>query len=248
MDFSLIQANTDNPNITTVLYTMLMAFLLSTLLAFTYEKTTRDIDVSFNFLQSLVLASIVSATVMQAIGDSLARGLGMLGALAIIRFRTTLRKPRNMMFIFASLAVGISCGVYGFNIAVVGTLTFCLVAFLLRLTPFSDNENLVGNLRFRLPMDAPISEKEIRTLLKSTCSKHAVQKIQLGKYKNSTPKDEEGNPIESIEEPVIRQYYEYEIRLVMKRNMSKTAFLERVNSLEHLTNVRFAVNTAIEVY
>ena len=84
---------------------------------------------------------------MQAIGDSVARGLGMLGALSIIRFRTTLRNPRNIGFMFASLAAGISCGVLGFTIAIVGTLTFCLIAVVLRFTPLSQESNIVGSLK-----------------------------------------------------------------------------------------------------
>ncbi len=149
-DISALQYNSENPTVWSVLLTVLFSFVLSTLLAFTYDKTSRGVYRPLHYLQTLVLISIVAATVMQAIGDSLARGLGMLGALAIIRFRTTLRDPRNMAFMFGSLAVGIACGVGGFIISAVGTIGFCTVAFLLRLTPFSQPNNLVGNLQFEI--------------------------------------------------------------------------------------------------
>ncbi|QII11580.1 hypothetical protein KsCSTR_22010 [Candidatus Kuenenia stuttgartiensis] len=48
--------------------------MLSTLIAITYEKTFRGLSYSRNFVQVLILSSVVAATVMQAIGDSLARG------------------------------------------------------------------------------------------------------------------------------------------------------------------------------
>ena len=89
--------------------------------------------------------------VMQAIGDSLARGLGMLGALAIIRFRTTLKNPRNIVFMFAAIATGIACGISGFVIAFIGTISFCFVAVILRFTSFSQANNLIGKLTFQLP-------------------------------------------------------------------------------------------------
>ncbi len=239
MDFSLLQANTDNPTLSTVIYTMLLAFLLSSLLAFTYEKTTRDLSVSKNYLQALVLASIVSATVMQAIGDSLARGLGMLGALAIIRFRTTLRHPRNMMFMFSSLAVGISCGVYGFNIAVVGTLTFCLVAFLLRLSPFSEVENLIGNIKFYMPLDSSVSDDAIRKMLKPYCKKLAIQRIQISNKKTKVPEGET---------PEVYQIMEYEISVVLKNKIGQKEFIEKINEVENVEQVRFSLRHASVEY
>ncbi len=99
------------------------------------------------------MISIVAATVMQAIGDSLARGLGMLGALSIIRFRTVLDDPRNITFMFASLAAGIACGVFGFSIALTGTLVFCLSAIIFKFSPLNNADELIGNLRLQLPKD-----------------------------------------------------------------------------------------------
>lgn len=218
---------------------MLLAFLLSSLLAFTYEKTTRDLSVSKNYLQALVLASIVSATVMQAIGDSLARGLGMLGALAIIRFRTTLRHPRNMMFMFASLAVGISCGVYGFNIAVVGTLTFCFVALLLRLSPFSEIENLIGNLKFHMPIEHALNDDEIRKMVKPYCKKLAIQRIQSTNKKTK---------VVDGETPEVFQIMEYEVSVILKNKIGQKEFIEKINEVENVEQVRFSLRHASVEY
>ena len=129
LDFLTLQTTSAHPTIVTIIYTALLAFVLSTLIAITYEKTYRGLSYSRNFVQALILSSIVAATVMQAIGDSLARGLGIIGALAIIRFRTVFKDPRDIIFMFASLAAGISCGVFGFTVGVIGTLAFCSAAF-----------------------------------------------------------------------------------------------------------------------
>ena len=150
LDTLTLQTTSQHPTIITILYTVLLSFALSTLIAITYEKTFRGLSYSRNYVQALVLASIVAATVMHAIGDSLARGLGMLGALAIIRFRTNLRDPRDIIFMFASLAAGIACGVLGFSIAVVGTLGFCLVAVILYFSPFGQTSYFDGMLRFNI--------------------------------------------------------------------------------------------------
>lgn len=141
----------DNQSVTLITFSVLLSFLLSCLIVFTYEKVSRDIATPDHFLQSLVLMAIVTTTIMQSIGDSPARGFGIFGALAILRFRTQLFSPRNISFIFAAMAVGIACGVYSFVNAVIGTLAFCLVAFFLRLTPFSKKSNLLGQLRLEVP-------------------------------------------------------------------------------------------------
>jgi hypothetical protein len=72
---------------------------------YTYEKTFLGLSYSRNFVQALVLSSVVAATVMQAIGDNVGRGLGMLGALSIVRFRTSFKDPRDIMFLFAALGL-----------------------------------------------------------------------------------------------------------------------------------------------
>ncbi len=169
-DFSVLQANADNPTLMSVVYAMLFAFLLSVLVAFTYEKTNREMFVPGNFLQAMILGSIAAATIMLAIGDSLARGLGMIGALAIIHFRTNLRDPRNIIFMFASLAVGIASGVHAYNTAFMGTVAFCVVAFLLWLTPFSNaGHHSVNVLRFHLDAEDGIASQQVEQLLKQYC-------------------------------------------------------------------------------
>lgn len=212
-DLSALQYNSENPTVLSVLLTVLFSFLLSSLIAFTYDKTSRGVYKPLHYLQTLILISLVAATVMQAIGDSLARGLGMLGALAIIRFRTTLRDPRNMAFMFSSLAVGISCGVGGFVIATVGTISFCLVAFLLRLTPYSSPNNLVGNLRFELIHES-IERKEAQQIIDRFCSSRVLisQKVAAVDGKKGT-----------------RSEYVYQVRL---RNID--AGLEFVQALEEM--------------
>ncbi|MDZ7333443.1 MAG: DUF4956 domain-containing protein, partial [candidate division KSB1 bacterium] len=88
------------------LMSFLMAFLLSSLIAITYERTFQGLSYSRGLVQSMVLGSLVSCLLMIAIGDNIARGIGIVGSLAIIRFRTNLRDPRDLVFLFASLGVG----------------------------------------------------------------------------------------------------------------------------------------------
>lgn len=217
-DFSTIQFNSENPTFITILFTVMCSFILSTLVAFTYEKTSRDVSSPSHFIQALILISIVAAMVMQAIGDSLARGLGMLGALAIIRFRTTIKSPRNIVFMFASIATGIACGVYGVTIAIVGTLSFCLVAVILRFTPFSEENNLIGILSFEMPNDADANEAEAS--LKGYCLK-----FLLKNYTVVTSGKKDG-----------RIHYQYQIKL--KGSENGMALVKELQAMENVKAVR----------
>jgi len=177
-DISSLQYNSDNPALIAIIFTVLAAVILGTMIAFTYEKTTRNIERPDHFLQAMVLITVVAATILQAIGDSVARGLGMLGALSIIRFRTTVRNPRNIVFMFSAIAAGIACGVFGFTIAFVGTIGFCLTAFLLRISAFSPKKSLIGTLRMEVPREYeefPAMEK----LLKKYCSNYVLSSYKV---------------------------------------------------------------------
>jgi uncharacterized membrane protein YhiD involved in acid resistance len=179
LDLSSLQYSSEYPGIVSIIFTVLCAVLLGILIAFTYEKTSRDVDRPDNFLQALILVTVVAAMVIQAIGDSLARGLGMIGALSIIRFRTTIQDPRNIVFMFGSIAAGIACGVMGFTVAIFGTLGFCLTAFLLRFSSFSEKEKLFGSLKIKFyKVDG--NRKALESVLAKHCSRFAVSKKEFG--------------------------------------------------------------------
>ena len=92
------QSATESASVLTLIYVILMAFVLSTVLAYVYQKTFRGLSYSRNFVQSVILISIIAAMVIQSVGDSLARGIGIMAAMAIIRFRTNFKDPRDTLF------------------------------------------------------------------------------------------------------------------------------------------------------
>lgn len=152
-----------------VLLSMLISFVLCQLIAAVYSWTFRGLSYSRGFVISLALTGVVATLLMLAIGNNVARGLGLLGTLAIIRFRSTLRDVRDMMFVFASLAVGIAVGVQGFVIALIGTVMFCLFAVHLTLAPFASRRQYDGLLRLNTPMD-PELDRIVKIALHQHCS------------------------------------------------------------------------------
>lgn len=238
-EFLLTHHNTENPTAISILITVLCTFFLSSLVTLTYEYTTRGTHKPFQFLQSMVLISIVAAMVMQAIGDSLARGLGMLGALAIIRFRTKLDNPRNMAFMFAALAIGIACGVFGFTIAFIGTAGFCTAAFILHFSPFGQEDPLVGVLKMVVVND-PAVDLQVEQLLKAYCSAVLLENVRfLNLKKTDKVKNEEGVVIAETKRQVLK---EMSYRVQMKRGKGIEAFAHDLEQLPSVRDLRLRFN------
>jgi len=151
-----------------VLGALLLSFVLTFIYAAVYQRTFSGFSYSRTFVQSMILGSIVTCMLIMAVGDSLSRGLGIMGTLTIIRFRTLVRDPRDAMFLFASLGTGIACGAGLPAVAIGGTTVFTAIAFLLHVAPFASRRNYEGMLRFTTTKDAEV-KAAVDSLLLMMC-------------------------------------------------------------------------------
>ena len=129
---------------------LLLAFVLGQALAWTYTWTHTGLSYSRSFTQSLVLMSVVVALVMFVIGNSIITAFGLLGALALVRFRNVLKDTRDTVFVFMALVVGMGVGSQRFVLAVIGTTALVLVVIYLRFTAFGGIGWFDGYLTVRL--------------------------------------------------------------------------------------------------
>ena len=225
-DLSSLTNNLEGSSLTNVIVIALVSFVLSSLIALIYQKTSRELESPRYFIQSLILISIPVATVMQAIGDSLARGLGMLGALAIIRFRTTLRNPRNMVFMFTSISVGIASGVYGITIAVIGTIAFCCVVLLIHYSDLSKKTSVIANLQFDIPNDV-LQQSNMREEIENHLSNNCL-KVNLSKYAINIKKKEE----------LTIQMASFEFNIKIKNKEKSRILVNELSEMNGIINVR----------
>jgi uncharacterized membrane protein YhiD involved in acid resistance len=220
MDFSSITGS--NPAIQTslwlIVFAIMMTFLLSIILVITYDKTTRPTARPDHFIQSLMLMSIVTCTIMQSIGDSIALGFGIFGALAIIRFRTRISDPRDVAFVFATMAIGIACGVHSFTNAVIGTLAFCIIVWIINYTPFGNKTKLIGNIRLTIPAESDI--ESIENVLMNYVHEFSIKRIRT-------------HVAEELQNRV-----EYEYSFILGQNNSLMALSEALESLTHVKILR----------
>lgn len=161
------------PTWRTVALCVLLSFVLCQLLATVYVWTYHGLSYSQTFASAQVMGGMVATILLLAIGNNVARGLGLLGTLALIRFRSTLKDPRDMVYVFASLSVGIAVGVQSFSVAIVGTIAFCLLALHLRFTSFGSRRQFDGLLRFQAPAK-PELDGGIKKILLGHCSRFVL--------------------------------------------------------------------------
>lgn len=153
--------------------TLLLAFALGQAVAWAYVATFRGLSYSRSNVQTLALAAIVPCMLMMAIGQSVAAALGIAGGLAIIRFRTSLRDPRDILFLFVSFGAGIACGLQSYAVAVGGVALFCLAALALHAIGFGAHQDFDGLLRFSASV-ADSDETAIGGVLRRRCRLFAL--------------------------------------------------------------------------
>ncbi|MCP3981533.1 MAG: DUF4956 domain-containing protein [bacterium] len=129
---------------------LLLAFVLGQVIAWTYARTHSGLSYSRSFTQSLVLMTMVIAMVMYVIGNSLVTAFGLLGALAMIRFRNVLKDTRDTVFVFIALVVGMAVGSQRFLTAVLGAAAISLAVAYLNVTSFGTLGRYDGYLTLRL--------------------------------------------------------------------------------------------------
>ena len=214
-DFLTLQTTTANPTYITVIFTLLLSFLLSILVAVSYVKSFRGLSYSRNYVQSLVLSSLVASVIMQAIGDNLARGLGMIGALAIIRFRTNFKDPRDIIFMFASLAAGIACGVYAYAVGVCGTIGFCIAVLILYYSPFQTGSFFDGMLRFNISANS-----QNKNLIEHSLNRHCKAFALI-----------------TLRELAQGERWDYAYHIKLKNSASKQAVLEELQRIDTISGL-----------
>ncbi|HEY1099226.1 MAG TPA: DUF4956 domain-containing protein [Myxococcota bacterium] len=156
-----------------IFVTLLLSWVLGQAIAAVYAATFRGLSYQRTFAQALVVGGIVAAMLMLAIGNSLARGIGIAGTLALIRFRTNLRDPLDMVFIFASFGAGIATGTGNGLVAVIGTALFLTVVGGMRVSGFGGHRQHDGVVRMRVP-SGPKATAAVLEILKARCRRFAL--------------------------------------------------------------------------
>ena len=101
---------------------LLLAFGLGLFIFLVYQKTFSGVMYSSSFGVALIAIAMITTVVILAVTSNVVLSLGMVGALSIVRFRTAIKEPLDIVFLFWSIAVGIVLAAGMIPLAVIGSV------------------------------------------------------------------------------------------------------------------------------
>jgi hypothetical protein len=199
----------------TVLLSLLLAFVLGQVIAWVYYITHSGLSYSRSYVQSLILITVVISMVMTVIGNNIITAVGLMGALAIVRFRNVIKDTRDIAFIFCSLVVGMASGSHRYLTAILGTVILCGIAIYLHFTDFGSHEPHNGFLRFSLRGSLG-PDHPVPGILHRFCGSFSLISVQDSGF---------GGPAEYAYQILIRN---------IAKNEELVAELEKVEGIENI--------------
>ena len=132
---------TDSDSILLFILALILSFIFSSTLKYLYLNFWRSISDKEKISANFVLLTVVVTIIITVVKSSLALSLGLVGALSIVRFRTPIKDPEELIFLFICIALGLSLGAHQFWIASVGFLFLTLII----LTKFKLSKDIKQN-------------------------------------------------------------------------------------------------------
>lgn len=119
--------NSSSVSIIDMVIGIILAFGIGVLIFFIYKKTYAGVMYSESFGVSLIAMTMITTVVIMAVTSNVVLSLGMVGALSIVRFRTAIKEPVDIAFLFWSIAVGIVLAAGMIPLAVFGSIMIGIV-------------------------------------------------------------------------------------------------------------------------
>lgn len=114
--------NINSVSILDMAIALLLAFGLGLFIFLVYKKTYQGVMFSSSFGVTLIVLTMITTVVILAVTSNVVLSLGMVGALSIVRFRTAIKEPLDIAFLFWSIAVGIVLAAGMIPLAVIGSV------------------------------------------------------------------------------------------------------------------------------
>jgi len=118
---------------THVLTTLGVALIIGLFIFAIYRFTYEGVIYSHSYNMSILLISLITTLIIMTISSNIVLSLGMVGALSIVRFRTAIKEPIDIVYMFWSIAVGITTGAGLFYLAVMGSVFIGVIIILFSL-------------------------------------------------------------------------------------------------------------------
>ena len=125
-----------------IIVAFILCFASSLMIKYLYEKKTNSLTSISAFGRLLPVLSLITFLVILIVKSSLALSLGLVGALSIVRFRTPIKEPEDLVYIFLSIAIGIGYGALQITATL---LVFILISLVIWFIAGDKKDNLISD-------------------------------------------------------------------------------------------------------
>lgn len=162
--------NVTSVSILDMVLALVLAFGVGLFIFFVYKKTYAGVMYSSSFGITLVALTMITTLVILAVTSNIVLSLGMVGALSIVRFRTAIKEPMDIAFLFWSIAVGIVLAAGLIPLAVFGTVIIGII-----LLVFANQKDNTNPYIVVLALDGNDAEKAATEFLAQNAKKCVVK-------------------------------------------------------------------------
>ena len=152
-----------------------LAFGVGMFIFFVYKKTYTGVMYSSSFAVTLVAMTMITAVTILAVTSNVVLSLGMVGALSIVRFRTAIKEPLDIAFLFWSIAAGIIIAAGMLPLAIIGSIVIGVI-LLIFVNKKSHRHPYIVVVR----CDGNASEQQAKEFIKSNTEKLVVKSKSAG--------------------------------------------------------------------
>ena len=159
-----------------ILAAMFISFALGLFIYFVYTKTFKGVMPSSSFGISLIAMGLITTLVVLTVTTNLITSLGMVGALSIVRFRTVVKEPLDLVYLFWSITIGIVVGAGLIPMAVIGSVVIGLILFVFVNRKTQDTPYIVV-----ISCEGDLAESQSISLLDGQTKKHVIKAKSVSK-------------------------------------------------------------------
>ncbi len=163
-------------SISAILICICITALIGAYIFILYRRINAAVFYNRNFNVSLVTIAIITAAIIITIQSNIVVSLGMVGALSIVRFRTAVKDPLDLVFLFWAISIGIICGAGFALIAIIASLVLTVIILLLLSIKQEKNITMLtirsGNFE---------AENIIMDIIKNNCSYSNIRAQNMDK-------------------------------------------------------------------
>lgn len=195
-------------SITDMVLGIVLSFLLGLFIFYVYKKTFNGVMYSANFGLTLIALCMIAAVLIMAVSSNVVLSLGMVGALSIVRFRTAIKEPLDIAFLFWAIAAGIIIATGMIPLAVFGSVGIGLVMLKFANRSAKNNPYLLV-----INVEDSDAEDHIMKLIQENTERHILK----GKTFSKNGKEE--------------------LTVEVLLNNGESSFVRQINQLDQVENV-----------